>query len=158
MKAAIINVSTAGYIGEMEDTVGPVVKRALEQVGFKVGFMKSLPEDKEVLSKIMALLCDENSADFIVTCGKTGIAKEDCTPDATLAIIERELPGIPEALRFYNMRYTKRTMLSRGVSGIRNKTLILNLPDSPKSVNECLEYVLPEVVYAVEILTGKKEA
>lgn len=157
MKAAIITVSTLGYKGEQEDTSGPVIKRMIEKVGFEASFLKTLPDDREVLSKIMQLLSDENIVDLIITTGGTGISKEDCTPEATLDILERQIPGIPEAIRFYGMRYSKRSMLTRAVAGTRKDTLIINLPGSPKSVNECLEYILPEVVHAVEVLTGATE-
>lgn len=155
MRAAIIIASTSGYKGEREDKCGPALQRMLKQVGFETKFMKVLPDDKMILSQVMKKLADNNLVDLILTSGGTGFAKDDCTPEATLEILDREIRGIPEAMRAYTMRFTKRTMLTRSVAGIRNNTIIVNLPGSPKGASECLEYVLPELVHGVEILTGK---
>lgn len=155
MKAAIIVASTSGYKGEREDKSGPTIARMLKQVGFEVKFLKVLPDDKMILSEVMKKLADNHLADLIVTSGGTGFAKDDCTPDATIEVIDKQIPGIPEAMRAYSMRFTKRAMLSRAVAGIRKETIILNLPGSPKGAKECLEFVLPELVHGVEILTGE---
>lgn len=155
MKAAIIVASTSGYQGQREDKSGPAVMRLLKQFGFEVKFLKVLPDDRLILSEVMKKIADHQLADLIVTSGGTGLAKDDCTPDATLDILEKEIPGIPEAMRAYSMRFTKRVMLSRAVAGIRKDTIIVNLPESPKGVSECLEFVLPELVHGVEILTGE---
>ena len=141
MKAAIIVASTSGYKGEREDKSGPAVARMLKQVGFEVKFLKVLPDDKMILSEVMKKLA--------------GFAKDDCTPEATLEVIDKEIPGIPEAMRAYSMRFTKRAMLSRAVAGIRKESIIVNLPGSPKGAKECLEFVLPELVHGIEILTGE---
>ena len=127
----------------------------LKQVGFETKFMKVLPDDKMILSQVMKKLADNDLVDLILTSGGTGFAKDDCTPEATLEILDREIRGIPEAMRAYTMRFTKRTMLTRSVAGIRKNTIIVNLPGSPKGASECLEYVLPELVHGVEVLTGK---
>lgn len=155
MKAAIIVASTSGYKGEREDKSGPAIARMLKQVGFEVKFLKVLPDDKMILSEVMKKLADNHLADLIVTSGGTGFAKDDCTPDATIEVIDKQIPGIPEAMRAYSMRFTKRAMLSRAVAGIRKETIILNLPGSPKGAKECLEFVLPELVHGVEILTDE---
>lgn len=155
MKAAIIVASTSGYKGEREDKSGSTIARMLKQVGFEVKFLKVLPDDKMILSEVMKKLADNHLADLIVTSGGTGFAKDDCTPDATIEVIDKQIPGIPEAMRAYSMRFTKRAMLSRAVAGIRKETIILNLPGSPKGAKECLEFVLPELVHGVEILTGE---
>lgn len=155
MKAAIIVASTSGYKGEREDKSGPTIARMLKQVGFEVKFLKVLPDDKMILSEVMKKLADNHLADLIVTSGGTGFAKDDCTPDATIEVIDKQIPGIPEAMRAYSMRFTKRAMLSRAVAGIRKETIILNLPGSPKGAKECLEFVLLELVHGVEILTGE---
>lgn len=155
MKAAIIVASTSGYKGEREDKSGPTIARMLKQVGFEVKFLKVLPDDKMILSEVMKKLADNHLADLIVTSGGTGFAKDDCTPDATIEVIDKQIPGIPEAMRAYSMRFTKRAMLSRAVAGIRKETIILNLPGSPKGAKECLEFVLPELVHGVEILIGE---
>lgn len=155
MKAAIIVASTSGYKGEREDKSGPAVARMLKQVGFEVKFLKVLPDDKMILSEVMKKLADNHLVDLIVTSGGTGFAKDDCTPEATLEVIDKEIPGIPEAMRAYSMRFTKRAMLSRAVAGIRKESIIVNLPGSPKGAKECLEFVLPELVHGIEILTGE---
>lgn len=126
----------------------------LQQVSFDVKLVKILPDDRAVLSAVMKKLADNHLVDLIITSGGTGLSKDDCTPEATLDIIDRQVPGIPEAMRAYSMRFTKRAMLTRAAAGVRNETLIINLPGSPKGAKECLEYILPELVHGVEILTG----
>lgn len=127
----------------------------LKQVSFETKFIKVLPDDRAILSEVMKKLADNNAVDLIITSGGTGFAKDDCTPEATLDIVDRQVPGIPEAMRAYSMRFTKRAMLTRSAAGIRKDTLIVNLPGSPKGAKECLEYILPELVHGVEILTGR---
>ena len=102
----------------------------------------------------MARLADENIADLILTTGGTGFSPRDCMPEATMDICERQVPGIPEAMRAYSMQITKRAMLSRQAAGIRKQALIINLPGSPKAVRECLEYILPELEHGLDILQG----
>ena len=154
MKAAIITASTLGYQGFSEDGSGPVIKRMAEKVGFEVKFMKVLPEDQTVLSSVMKRLADGGFVDIIFTTGGVGLAETDVVPEATADVIERELPGIPDAIRAYGIRYTKRNILDRSMAGIRNKTLIVNLPARPKHVNQSLDFIMPELVYTVEVLTG----
>lgn len=155
MRAAIIIASTSGYKGHREDKSGPAIQRMLKQVSFETKFIKVLPDDRAILSEVMKKLADNNLVDLIITSGGTGFAKDDCTPEATLDIVDRQVPGIPEAMRAYSMRFTKRAMLTRSAAGIRKDTLIVNLPGSPKGAKECLEYILPELVHGVEILTGR---
>ncbi|MEF9945811.1 MAG: MogA/MoaB family molybdenum cofactor biosynthesis protein [Lachnospiraceae bacterium] len=157
MRVAIITVDTLEYNGTHEDHNAPIVKRMMEQVGFEVSFTKVLPQDQEVLTKIMSVISDEHVADLILTIGGIGFTKEDCTAQATTDMLDRELPGIPEAMRLYSIRYNKRAILTRAAAGVRKDTLIVNLPGSPKSMKENLEYILPEIVHAVEVLTGAIE-
>lgn len=154
-KVAIITSSDSGYAGEREDKSGPVIKKIVEENGYEVIHMIVLPDEKEMLSAEMKRICDDNIADLILTTGGTGFSPRDCMPEATLAIGERIVPGIPEAMRAYSMQFTKRAMLSRATSTIRNKTLIINLPGSPKAVTECLEYIITELKHGLEILTGQ---
>lgn len=154
MKAAVITVSTSGYNGVRTDKSGPAARALLEEAGFEIKLTKILPDDRKILATVMQKLADGQLVDLIVTTGGTGLAKDDVTPEATLDIVERQVPGIPEAMRVYSMNYTKRAMLSRAVAGIRKETLIINLPGSPSAVEECLEFILPEVVHGVKILTG----
>lgn len=155
MKAAIIPVNTSEYKGTKKDLCGPVIRKAVEDAGFEVKFLKVLPEDKEVLSKIMSVLADENVADLIITAGSIGFTDKECVPDATKKVIDKELPGIPEAVRACSMKFSKKAMLTRGTAGIRKNTLIVNLPGSPKAVKEALEHIMPELTYAAEMLSEK---
>lgn len=111
-----------------------------------------LPDDKAMLAKAMQEIADNGEADLILTTGGTGFAPRDVMPEATLSIAEKVVPGIPEAMRAYSMQFTKRAMLSRAAAGIRKKTLIINMPGSPKAVRECLEYILSELNHGLEIL------
>ena len=121
----------------------------------EVTFKKILPDDRETLAKVMAVIADSQMADLILTTGGTGFSKTDGTPEATTDICERLVPGIPEAMRAASMKYTKRAMLSRAAAGIRKETLIINLPGSTKAVEESLGEILEEVIHGVEILTGQ---
>ena len=151
-RVAIIVSSDAGYRGEREDKSGPEIKRIVEENGYEVVSIVILPDEQEMLENEMKKIADENLAELILT---TGFSMRDCMPEATIAVTERIVPGIPEAMRAYSMQFTKRAMLSRATAGIRKQTLILNLPGSPKAVRECLEYVISELGHGLEILTGE---
>ena len=117
--------------------------------------MDILPDDRAILSKKMAEIADNNTAELILTTGGTGFSPRDIMPEATEDIIDRRVPGIPEAMRTYSMTITKRAMLSRATAGIRKKTLIVNLPGSPKAVKESLEYIIDPLAHGIEIMTGE---
>ena len=136
-RAAIITASDSGYRGEREDLSGPAIKEILEREGYEVISMDILPDDQVMLA------------------GGTGFSERDVTPEATEEVIERKVPGIPEAIRAYSMTITKRAMLSRATAGIRGKTLIVNLPGSPKAVRESLEYIIDTLAHGLEILSGE---
>ena len=150
MKAAIITSSDSGYAGEREDKSGSVIQEILEANDYEVVHTILLPDDRKMLADEMARIADEGIAELIVTTGGTGFSPRDCMPEATKDIIEREVPGIPEAMRAYSM-----TMLSRAAAGIRKGTLIVNLPGSPKAVRESLEYIIPALKHGLQILTGE---
>lgn len=154
LSAAIITSSDSGYKGEREDLSGPVINAMLVAAGYEVKTVLLLPDDRGMLSDAMKKICDEHQADLILTTGGTGFSMRDCMPEATRDVIEREVPGIPEAMRAFSMQITKRAMLSRSAAGIRQSTLIVNLPGSPKAVRECLEVILPELKHGLEILKG----
>ena len=154
-RAAIITASDSGYRGEREDLSGPVIKEILEANSYEVVHVILLPDEEERLSEEMRRIADEEVADLILTTGGTGFSARDCMPEATIAITERILPGIPEAIRAFSMKFTKRAMLSRATAGIRNKTLIVNLPGSPKAVRESLEFIITELEHGLDILTGE---
>lgn len=155
MKAAIITSSDSGYAGEREDKSGSVIQEILEANDYEVVHTILLPDDRKMLADEMARIADEGIAELIVTTGGTGFSPRDCMPEATKDIIEREVPGIPEAMRAYSMTITPRAMLSRAAAGIRKGTLIVNLPGSPKAVRESLEYIIPALEHGLQILTGE---
>ncbi len=155
MRAAVITSSDSGYAGKREDLSGPAIEEMLREAGYEVVSRTILPDDQEKLEAELISICDEGRADLILTTGGTGFSPRDVMPEATAAVAERMVPGIPEAMRAYSMQYTKRTMLSRAASGIRRQTLIVNLPGSPKAVRECLEYILPELEHGLQILLGE---
>ena len=155
IRVAIITSSDSGYRGEREDQSGEVIKEIAESNGYEVVSKILLPDEQEILSYAMAEIADNDKADLILTTGGTGFSPRDCMPEATKAVVEREVPGIPEAMRAYSARFTKRAMLSRAAAGIRKSTLIINLPGSPKAVRECLEFIITELEHGIEILTGQ---
>ena len=154
-RVAIITSSDSGYRGEREDLSGPVIKEIAEKNGYEVVSMEILPDDREMLSRRMAQIADNQEAELILTTGGTGFSPRDVMPEATEDIVERKVPGIPEAMRAYSMTITKRAMLSRASAGIRKKTLIVNLPGSPKAVRESLEYIIDALAHGIEIMTGE---
>ena len=154
-RAAIITASDSGYRGEREDLSGPAIKEILEREGYEVISMDILPDDQVMLAGKMQEIADSEKAELILTTGGTGFSERDVTPEATEEVIERKVPGIPEAIRAYSMTITKRAMLSRATAGIRGKTLIVNLPGSPKAVRESLEYIIDALAHGLEILSGE---
>ena len=155
-RAAIITASDSGYRGEREDLSGPAIKEILEREGYEVISMDILPDDQVMLAGKLQEIADSEKAELILTTGGTGFSERDVTPEATEEVIERKVPGIPEAIRAYSMTITKRAMLSRATAGIRGKTLIVNLPGSPKAVRESLEYIIDTLAHGLEILSGEE--
>ena len=155
MKVAIITASTAVYKGEQEDNSGKVIREMIESAGLDVVFMKALPTDKTVLSTVFQRMADGNLADLILTTGGAGCGPEDCTPEATMDIVDRPVPGIPEAMRAHTMKLTRRSMLNRSTAGISGDVLIVNLPGKAQAVKESLRFLLPEIVHAVNIIKGE---
>ena len=151
----IITSSDKGYRGEREDKSGQVIEEIVSQNGFKVIKKVVLPDEKDLLEKEMINMCDNLNVNLLLTTGGTGFSKRDITPEATKSVIEREALGIVEAIRFYSLQIKKRAMLSRATSGIRQNTLIINLPGSPKACKEALDFVLDDVKHGIEILLGE---
>ena len=151
----IITSSDKGYRGEREDKSGQVIEEIVSQNGFKVIKKVVLPDEKDLLEKEMINMCDNLNVNLLLTTGGTGFSKRDITPEATKSVIEREALGIVEAIRFYSLQITKRAMLSGATSGIRQNTLIINLPGSPKACKEALDFVLDDVKHGIEILLGE---
>lgn len=154
LRVAIITSSDSGFAGEREDVSGPVIKKIVIEHGYQVVHETILPDDFNMLRDEMIYLCEKNIADLVLTTGGTGFSQRDCMPEVTEKVAERMVPGIPEAMRAFSMQLTKRSMLSRAACGIRKSTLILNLPGSPKAVEECLTYVIPELEHGLKILIG----
>lgn len=148
----IITSSDKGYRGEREDGSGKVIKEMAEANGFKVESYVIVPDEKEMLKEQFIKMSDELGVNLILSTGGTGFAPRDVTPEATKEIIDREAQGIAEAIRMYSLTITKRAMLSRATSGIRKKTLIVNLPGSPKACKEALDYVLNDLKHGIDIL------
>ncbi|MCR4838302.1 MAG: hypothetical protein K5897_05140 [Eubacterium sp.] len=157
-RAAILTASDRSFRGEREDKSGPKIAEMLTAAGYRVGSLLLLPDDEDGLAEALIRLADEEQPDVIFTTGGTGFSPRDRMPEATKRVIERETPGISEAIRAYSMQITPRAMLSRAVSGIRGKTLIVNLPGSPKAVQECLEFLLPPLEHGLGILRGEADA
>ena len=154
-KAAILTASDKGSKGEREDLSGPAIKEIIEPEGYEVTVYKVLPDDQETLENEMKRIADEGLADIIFTTGGTGFSMRDVTPEATIAVSDRLVPGIPEAMRAYSMTITPKAMLSRAAAGIRKSTLIVNMPGSPKAVRESLEYIIGPLRHGLEILLGE---
>lgn len=153
--AAVITLSDKGTAGEREDKSGPLIVSMLEEAGYDVVEAMLLPDERGPLEYQMKRLADQRQVSLILTTGGTGFSERDITPEATKAVCDRMAGGIAEAIRGYSMTITKRAMLSRAESGIRKKTLIVNLPGSPKAVKEALEFVLPELAHGLGILRGE---
>lgn len=154
LRVAVITSSDTGFAGEREDVSGPLICKIVKEYGYHVVHETILPDDMAMLYDEMKYICDHNWADLILTTGGTGFSQRDVMPEVTIKLSERLVPGIPEAMRANSMQITKRAMLSRAACGIRKSTLILNLPGSPKAVEECLKFVLPELEHGLEILIG----
>lgn len=151
-QAAVITLSDKGAAGEREDKSGPAIVGELESRGYEVVEKLLLADGVGPLKAQLIRLCDQRQLDLILTTGGTGFTPRDQTPEATLAVADRTAPGIAEAIRAESMKYTKRAMFSRGVSVIRGKTLIINLPGSPKAVRESMEVFLEELPHALDML------
>ena len=152
--AAVITLSDKGAKGERTDESGPAAVRMLEEAGYEVVETMILPDEPALLKTQLKRLADGRQVDLVVTSGGTGFSMRDQTPEATMEVADRNAPGIAEYMRYKSMEVTSRAMLSRGVSVIRGKTLIVNLPGSPKAVKESLESILEPLAHGLEILRG----
>ncbi|MDR3295477.1 MAG: MogA/MoaB family molybdenum cofactor biosynthesis protein [Clostridiales Family XIII bacterium] len=155
-KAAILVASDSSSEGRRSDLSGAAIRDILlKYENFTASDPVILPDDRPVLAAKMRQLADEEAFDLILTTGGTGFSKRDVTPEATLDVVERRAPGIAEAMRQLSLQITPRAMLSRAEAGIRGDTLIVNLPGSPKAVQETLDYILPSVEHGLDILQGR---
>lgn len=153
MTFGVVCVSDRCSKGVCEDKSGPLISEMLSKLG-KTKKYVLVPDEKDEIEKTLIHLCDEVKINVIFTTGGTGFSPRDITPEATKAIIEKDVPGISEAIRLKSLEITDKAMLSRAVSGIRKNSLIINLPGSPKAVKEALEVVIPVLPHAVEVLSG----
>lgn len=151
----ILTVSDKGFRGEREDLSGPLIKEIVTEMGWKVQAYDIVPDEKKIIEQKLIEYSDQIGVDVVFTNGGTGFSPRDVTPEATLAVVERLTPGIPEAMRYESLKITPRAILSRAAAGIRGKTIIINLPGSPKGVKECLAVILPSLEHGVEILNGQ---
>lgn len=156
-KVGIITSSDKGSRGEREDKGGPMIRRIVEKFSddYEVADYIILPDDRYKLADAMVKMADQDHIDLIITTGGTGFSKRDTTPEATLDVVERRTPGISEAMRSISFEKTPRAMLSRAESGIRGDSLIVNLPGSPKAIEEILEPILPSLKHGLDILQGR---
>ncbi|NPA49868.1 MAG: MogA/MoaB family molybdenum cofactor biosynthesis protein [Thermodesulfobacteria bacterium] len=152
--AGVLTLSDKGALGEREDLCGPLIKESLTKAGFQVLAYRILPDEYEEILVVLVDWVDRKMLDLIITTGGTGLSPRDVTPEATRAAIEREVPGIAEAIRAEGRKHTPFAMLTRGVAGIRKESLIINLPGSPKAVKESLEVILPVLKHALEKIKG----
>lgn len=155
LTAAVITLSDKGSKGEREDKSGPVIVKMLEEAGYEIIESNILPDEQKLLENELIHLSDQRQVNLILTTGGTGFSERDRTPEATMTVATRLAPGIAEAIRAGSMKITKRAMLSRETSVIRNKTLIVNLPGSPKAVAESLELVIDQLDHGIKILLGR---
>jgi molybdenum cofactor synthesis domain-containing protein len=152
---AVLTLSDKGARGEREDLSGPAIAELIKAINAEVVFSEIIPDEQELIREKLIYYAER--ADLILTTGGTGLSPRDVTPQATLQVIEREVPGIAEAMRMGGLLKTKRAMLSRAVAGVRGKALIINLPGSPKAIKEGLEIIMDVIPHAVEKIKGSME-
>ena len=153
-RAAVMTLSDKGFAGERVDTSGPRAAQLLAEAGYEIVEQVLLPDVQKKIEHELIRLADSRQVDLIITTGGTGLSVRDVTPEATLAVATRNVPGIAEAIRSESLKITRRAMLSRGASVLRNQTLIINLPGSKKAVEEALEIILPQLEHGLRILKG----
>ncbi len=154
IKIGVLTLSDKGSIGAREDTSGPLIQEMLSSIGANTTISRIIPDQQNLIQDTLVDWADNKNIDLIVTTGGTGVSPTDVTPEATRKIIEKEVPGISEAMRMASMQKTPNAMLSRGISGIRGTCLIINLPGSLKAARENLEIILPALSHAVYKIKG----
>jgi molybdopterin adenylyltransferase len=150
----ILTISTKGSKGERQDKSGEVIREMVSSGNSRVVAYVVVTDDKEIISRKLVEWADRGDVDVILTTGGTGLSDTDVTPEATLAVVEKLVPGISEIIRTETYKKTPMAMLSRAVAGVHKKCLIINMPGSPKAVSECLEIVMPVIQHAVDIIKG----
>lgn len=155
-KTAILIMSDKGAAGEREDRSG---KKVMEMLGseYEITYYEIIPDEVDIIVEKLCYLCDNEAVNLILTSGGTGLTKRDVTPQATSSVLDFETPGISDAIRSYGLQKTPKAMLSRAVSGVRKKTLIINMPGSVKGVRESIEAILPALGHGLDTIIGKQE-
>ena len=151
----ILTISDKGWRGQRYDESGKTIRERLSSLDSCIVKYEVVPDEKDVIASKLSEWADEGGVDVILTTGGTGLGPRDVTPEATLAVVDRVVPGLTEAMRAETFSKTPFAILSRAVAGIRGRCLVVNLPGSPKAVRECLEVVLPVIPHAVEIIKGE---
>lgn len=151
----ILTASDKGWRGERQDKSAEAIRAGLSAVDCRVVKYEVVPDEHRIIADRLTSWADAGSVDVILTTGGTGLSQRDVTPEATLSVVERVVPGLVEAMRVQTLAKTPLAMLSRAAAGTRGRCLIINLPGSPKAVQECLEVILPAIPHAVDIITGK---
>jgi molybdenum cofactor synthesis domain-containing protein len=155
IRVGILTASDKGSQGLREDASGPLISNRVKEIPGEVVYTVIVPDDRAAISAELIKMVDEMDLHLILTTGGTGMSMRDITPEATKDILDRDLPGIPEAMRAKSLQFTDRAMLSRAVAGIRKQTLIINMPGSPKAVSECLDVIIPVLEHGIQILRGE---
>jgi molybdenum cofactor synthesis domain-containing protein len=155
IRAAVVTISDSGYTGQRDDVSGPVLVDLVRQMGAEVVRQAIVPDERDEIVALLVALADEMALDLVITTGGTGVTPRDVTPEATRAVVEREIPGLAEVLRFEGYRQTPLAVISRGVAGMRGKTLIVNLPGNPQAVREGMDTLTPILPHAVQMIRGE---
>ena len=156
MRLGIVVISDRGYEGKRKDKSGILIKEMLKkQFNIVKSYYSIIPDEEKLISQKIIELTDKMCCHLILTTGGTGLSERDCTPEATSKVIDRIVPGISEIMRIISFKHSPRAMLSRAISGVRKRTLIINLPGSAKAVKECLEVIMPTLNHALEVLQGE---
>jgi molybdenum cofactor synthesis domain-containing protein len=155
VKAAVLTISDSSFKGERPDTSGPAVRAILDAAGWAVTIADILPDEADTVSARLRELCDSGEVDAVLTTGGTGAAARDVTPEATRAVLDKEMPGLSERMRAEGMKSTPLAALSRAICGIRGSVLIVNLPGSPKGATESLSAILELVPHVIRLLHGE---